>query len=115
MNRLRTTCTTNTPHQRPPAINAHRTLRTHLNSLNAGVLGDVLVLVQAILGGLSLSQAHAKLDKEDHDRLERGDGRVAGPLGGDMVMKKLESTKVLVDGDEFLSTLYDPGQQTYSI
>jgi hypothetical protein len=92
-------------HQRPPAINAHENLRTHLNSLNTGVLGDVLVLIQAILGGLSLSQAHAKLDEEDHDRLQRGDGRVAGPLRGDMFVKQLESAEVLVDGDEFLSTL----------
>jgi hypothetical protein len=79
---------------------------THLNSLNIGVLGDVLVLVQSILGGLSLSQAHTKLDEKDHNRLQRSDGGVASTLGDNMVVEKLESTEVLVDGDKFLSTLH---------
>lgn len=78
---------------------------THLDRLNTGVLGDVLVLVETILRGLSLAQANTKLDEKDHDRLQGGDRRVARALGGDMVVEKLEGAEVLVDGDEFLSAL----------
>ena len=77
----------------------------HLDSLHAGVLGNVLILVEAILGRLPFPQADAELDKEDHDGLERGDGRVTGALRGDMVVQQLEGTEILVDGHEFLGAL----------
>ena len=80
----------------------------HLDGLHAGVLGNVLILIQAILGRLPFPQADAELDKEDHDGLKRGNGRVAGALGGDMVVQKLESTEVFLDGHEFLGAL-QPG------
>ena len=82
---------------------------THLDRLHTRVLCDVLVLIEAVLGGLSLPQANTQLDEKDHDRLQGGDRRVASTLGGHMVVEKLESTEVLVDGDEFLRALFGDG------
>jgi hypothetical protein len=78
---------------------------SHLNSSHVGVLGRVLVLVQAILGEFALSQINAEFDEEDHHRLERGDGAVAGALGGDMFVEELEGSLLLLDSDKFLGTL----------
>jgi len=77
----------------------------YLNRLNAGILGDVLVLVETILGSLALPQAYAKLDEKDHDRLQGGDRGVTGPLRGDMVVEELERTEILVYGHQFLCAL----------
>ena len=53
---------------------------SHLDGAHVGVLGSVLVLVQAILCELALAQIDTEFDKENHDRLQRGDGTVTGPL-----------------------------------
>jgi hypothetical protein len=65
-------------------------------------LRSVLVLVEAVLGELALSQINAQLDEQDHHRLERGDGAVAGALGGDMLVEELQGSLLLLDADEFL-------------
>jgi hypothetical protein len=77
----------------------------YLNRLNASILCDVLVLVETILGSLALPQAYAKLDEKDHDRLQGGDRGVAGPLRGNMVVKELERTEILVYSHQFLCAL----------
>jgi hypothetical protein len=74
----------------------------YLNSANVGVLGRVLVLVQAVLCELAFAEIDAELDEEDHDGLEGGDGAVAGPLRGDMFVEELEGSLLLLDSDEFL-------------
>jgi len=78
---------------------------SHLDGAHVCVLGRVLVLVQAILCELALAQIHTEFDKENHDRLERGDGAVTGPLRGDMFVEQLEGSLLLLDSDEFLCSL----------
>ena len=77
----------------------------YLNRLNAGILGDVLVLVETILSSLALPQTYAKFDEKDHDRFQGGDRGVTGPLRGDMVVEELERTEILVYGHQFLCAL----------
>lgn len=76
----------------------------YLDGADVCVLRSVLVLVEAVLGELALSQIDAELDKEDHDGLERGDGAVAGALGGDMLVEELQGGLLLLDSDELLGT-----------
>lgn len=57
---------------------------SYLDCCDVCVLRRVLVVVQTILGSLSLSQVDTKLDEEHHDGLERGNGAVAGALRRDM-------------------------------
>lgn len=78
---------------------------SYLNRSDVGVLGDVLVLVETILGGLALAKIDTELDEEEHHRLQRGDGAAARPLGGDMFVKDVEGGGGLTHGDEFLSPL----------
>jgi len=73
---------------------------SYLDSGNVGVLGDVLVLVKALLGDLALAERDAQLDKLEHDRLEGGEGDITRPLGDDHIVKSLQGTSVLADGDE---------------
>jgi hypothetical protein len=74
----------------------------YLDGADVRVLRSVLVLVEAVLGELALSQINAQLDEQDHHRLERGDGAVAGALGGDMLVEELQGSLLLLDADEFL-------------
>lgn len=76
--------------------------RAYLDGAHVGVLGGVLVLVQAVLCEFAFSEIDAELDKEDHDGLERGDGAVAGALGGDMFVEQREGSLLLLDSNEFL-------------
>lgn len=78
---------------------------TNLDSANVGVLGDVLVLVEAILGGLALAKVDGQFNEQEHHRLQRGDGAVAGPLRGDMFVEDGQGSGGLLDGDKFLSPL----------
>lgn len=77
-------------------------LEDELNCAHVGVLGCVLVLVEAVLGELAFAEIDAQLDEEDHDGLEGGDGAVAGSLGGDMFVEELQGGLLLFDSDEFL-------------
>lgn len=60
---------------------------SYLNRANIRVLRNVLVLVQSILSRLSLLQVDAEFNEEEHHRLQRGDGTVAGALGRDMLVQ----------------------------
>lgn len=60
---------------------------TYLYRADICVLCDVLVLVQRILGQLSLLLLHRKLNQEHHNRLQRGDGNISGALRGYMLME----------------------------
>jgi hypothetical protein len=74
----------------------------YLNGSHIGVLGRVLVLVQAVLCEFALAEVDAELDEQYHHRLERDDGAVAGPLRSDMLVQQLEGRLLLIDSDEFL-------------
>ena len=80
---------------------------TNLYGRHIGVLRDVLVLVERILGELSLLLLDGELDQQDHHRLERGDGNIAGPLRCDVLMQQGQGRGSLVDPDELMSTLQD--------
>lgn len=79
--------------------------KSYLDGPHICVLCGVFVLVQAILCEFAFSEIDAEFDKENHDRLERGDGAVPRPLGDDMFVKKLESCQRLVYADELLGAL----------
>lgn len=78
---------------------------TNLDGADVGVLGDVLVLIEAILGGLALAEVNRQFNEQKHHRLKGGDGTAAGPLRGDMLMKDSQGGGGLIDGDKFLSPL----------
>ena len=78
----------------------------YLDRSHVGVLGDILVLVETILGGFSFTEIDAQLNEQQHDRLERGDRTAARPLGGDMFVKDIQGSGGLAHGDEFLGPLY---------
>ena len=77
----------------------------YLNSGDIGVLRGVLVVVKTILGSLALSPLNTKFDKQEHNGFQRGDGAVAGALGGDMLVEDSQSRLLLVDCDELLRSL----------
>lgn len=79
--------------------------QVYLDSGDICVLRGVLVVVETILGSLALSQLNTKFDEQEDDRLERGDGAVAGALGGDMLVEDGQSRLLLVDCDELLGSL----------
>jgi hypothetical protein len=78
---------------------------TYLDGSHVGVLGDVLVLIESILGGLSFAQIDTELDKQQHDGFEGGDRAAARPFGGDMLVEDVKGGGSLAHGDEFLSPL----------
>ena len=80
-------------------------LEDDLDGADIGVLGDVLVLVQAILGRLSLAQVDTQLDKEEHHRLEGRNRAAASPLRGNMFVENGQGGGRLADGDKFLGPL----------
>lgn len=80
---------------------------THLNGSDVGVLGNILVLVQSILGQLSLLLLNRKLNQEEHNRLERHDGDISRALAGDVLVEEGEGGGCLVDADELVSPLQD--------
>jgi len=91
-------------HRRPLHI-LHMLHIPYLDSSDAGVLGDVLVLVETLLGDLALAERDAQLDKLEHDGLEGAQGNTAGALGDDNIMEGLKGSTMLSDGDE----LYNVG------
>ena len=74
----------------------------YLNRADICVLCGVLVLVEAIFGEFAFAEIHTQLDKQDHHRLERGDGAVTCTLGDDMFMEKLQRGLRLLHSDQFL-------------
>ena len=102
MNFLRTVYT---PCQFPPCHPLILDKVPYLDGSHVGVLGDVLVLVQAILGSLSFTEFDAEFDKQQHHGLERGDRAAARPLGGDMFVQDIQGSRGLAHGDKFLSPL----------
>jgi hypothetical protein len=80
-------------------------LPTYLDGSNVGVLGDVLVLVQAILGSLAFAEFDGELDKQKHNRFEGSDRAAARPFRGDMFVEDVKGGRSLAHGDKFLSPL----------
>jgi len=54
-----------------------RCLATNLDSGNVGILRDVLVLVERILGDLAFLLLDRELDQKDHDWFKRCDGDIS--------------------------------------
>jgi hypothetical protein len=79
--------------------------RTYLDRADIRVLCCVLVLVQAILCEFAFAKIYTELDKEDHHRLERGDGAIPGALIRDMFVEELQGSLRLLHSDEFLCAL----------
>lgn len=63
------------------------TFHPHLDCPNIGILSNVLILIQAIFGGLAFPQVDAQLDEQEHDRFEGSNGAISGSLGGDMFVQ----------------------------
>lgn len=59
---------------------------TNLDGADVGVLCDVLVLIEAILGGFALAKINRQFNEQKHHRLKGGDGTAAGPLRCDMLV-----------------------------
>lgn len=80
---------------------------THLDGRDIGVLGQILVLVQGVLGQLSLLLLDGQLNKQEHDRLQRGDGSAPRALVGDVLMEQGQGRLGLVDPDQLVGALQD--------
>lgn len=104
INFLRTTYSTQRYHI-SPQLYLLQMKTPHLNRLNAGVLCNVLVLIQSIFCWFSFSKTDTKFHEKDHHRLQRGNRSIAGPLRRHMFMKKFEGSLVLAHSDEFLCSL----------
>lgn len=74
---------------------------------DVGVLGNVLVLHETLLGSATLAHVDAKLDEADHDRFERRKRRGPEALGGEHLRERLERGVRLPNGDEALRLLED--------
>jgi len=71
------------------------------------VLGDVLVLHEALLCGPALAHVDAELDEAHKDGLEGREGRRPEALRGEHFSEGLERCVGLPDGDETLRLLQD--------
>lgn len=68
---------------------------------------EILVLVQGILGQLSLLLFDGELNQQEHNRLEGGDGSASGALVGDVLMEQGQGRRGLVDPDQLVGALQD--------
>jgi hypothetical protein len=68
-------------------------------------LRDILILVEGVLGELSLFLFDREFDQEEHDGLERRDGNISGALAGDVLVEQGQSRRGLADPDELVSAL----------
>lgn len=84
-----------------------RCLATNLDSGNVGILRDVLVLVERILGDLAFLLLDRELDQKDHDWFKRRDGDISRSLRCDVLVKQGQGRRGLVDPDELVSPLQD--------
>lgn len=78
-----------------------------LDGLRVGVLRDVLVLQETVLGGPAAAKLDAKLDEAHHDGLQGGEGRRLELAGGDDLAEGGERSGRLSDIDELLAALED--------
>jgi hypothetical protein len=60
--------------------------------------------METLLGDLALAKGDAQLNKLEHDGLQRYKGNTARSLGDDDIVKSLEGSGVLTDGDELYIT-----------
>lgn len=80
---------------------------TNLDGSNVGILGNILILVEGVLGQLSLLLLDGKFDQKEHDGLQRRDGDISRPLAGDVLVKQSQGCRGLVDPDQLMSPLQD--------
>ena len=70
-------------------------------------MGDVLVLVESILGKLALLLLDGELDEEEHHRLQRDDGNISGALAGDVLVQQGQGRGGLANANELVGALQD--------
>jgi hypothetical protein len=80
-------------------------LIAYLDCADVGVLADILVLVQGILGQFALLLYDRLFNQQEHHRLQRGDGDISGSLRNDMLVKKGEGSRGLPHAHKFVSAL----------
>ncbi|GKT43894.1 uncharacterized protein ColSpa_04075 [Colletotrichum spaethianum] len=85
----------------------HGNKMAYLDGADVGVLADVLVLVQGILGQLSLLLLDGELNQQKHHRLQRRDGDISASLRGDVLVEEGQGCRDLVDADELVGALQD--------
>lgn len=78
---------------------------TNLDGADVGVLRDIFVLVEGILGQFSFLLLDGKLDEKEHNRFERGNWDIARALAGDVLMEQNQGRGGLVHADEFVGAL----------
>ena len=80
---------------------------TNLDGSNVGILGNILILIEGVLGQLSLLLLDGKFDQKEHDGLKRRDGDISRALAGDVLVKQSQGCRGLVDPDQLMSSLQD--------
>lgn len=78
---------------------------TNLDGRNVCVLRNILILVEGVLGELSLLLFDGEFDQEEHNGLERRDGNISGAFAGNVLVKQSQSRRGLTDPDELMSAL----------
>lgn len=78
---------------------------TYFNGGDVGVLRNILVLVESILGQFALLLFDGKLDEEEHHGLKRSNGNISGSLAGDVFVEQSQGGRHLADANELLSPL----------
>ena len=79
--------------------------QSYLDCPNVRVLGSIFVLIQAVFSEFSFLQFDAEFHKKHHHRLEGRDGAIPGSLGCNMFIENRESSRGLINCDEFLRSL----------
>lgn len=74
-----------------------------LDRLGVGILRDVLVLEQTVLGGATAAEFDAKFDETKHDRLEGRERRLLETTRGENLIERLQSSRRLANVDQLCS------------
>ena len=75
------------------------------NRSRVGILRDILVLNQTILGSSTSFQFDGKIDESEYDRFELRDGRLLESSRGEDVVQCLERSLRLTDVDQLFGAL----------
>jgi hypothetical protein len=76
-----------------------------LDGRDRGVLGNVLIEDETVLGGAALAEVDGELEELDHDRLEDREGGGAEALGGEDLGDGREGGHGLPDGEQLIRAL----------
>lgn len=79
---------------------------SYLDGSHIGVLGNVFILIETVLGSFSFAQIDTEFNKEDHHRFQRRNRAASSSFRGDMFVKNCERGRSLAHSNEFPSPLY---------